>query len=84
MHEPLVLIYDFNELSYHDTWRWKCRWSISQHLLANGRRKRVSFCLYFCFFGDNVELFVFMGFFVCLFFIFGFKEPIEDALRLFG
>ena len=24
-------------------------------------------CLCFCFFGDNEELFVFMGFFVCLF-----------------
>ena len=25
-------------------------------------------CLCFCFFGENVKLFVFMGFFVCFFF----------------
>ena len=25
-------------------------------------------CLCFCFFGENVKLFVFMGFFVCVFF----------------
>ena len=25
-------------------------------------------CLCFCFFGENVDLFVFMGFFVCVFF----------------
>ena len=26
-------------------------------------------CLCFCFFGENVKLFVFMGFFVCVFFL---------------
>ena len=39
-------------------------------------------CLCFCFFGENVKLFVFMGFFVCLFLKknFGFMGLLEIEL----
>ena len=42
----------------------------------------VCFCFCFCFFGENEELFVFMGFFVCLFLNknFGFMGLLEIEL----